>query len=333
MNEDGGISFEPLLGHDEAEQLFLHALNSDRLHHAWLFSGPKGIGKASLAYRLSALLLSDVADGLIHEDHPAIRLLKNEAHPDLRVLKRAVDPKTGKLKSEISVADVRVLQGFLGSTAAQGGWRIIIIDAADDLNRNAANALLKILEEPPKKVAFFLISHAPGRLLPTIRSRCRHLPMHPLSDAQVDAILSRKLPDIDPTDARDLSLLAVGSPGLALELAGAGGAEIYQAIKVLFDELPGVEMSRVHALADMISKRKKEDAFATFSLVLTRLVETRIRLASRNGGADILSAQSWLVFYDELVEELAKARGLNLEPRYVILSLFSHLAQIAKAQA
>ncbi|MGD8327641.1 MAG: AAA family ATPase, partial [Sphingomonadales bacterium] len=178
MNEEGGISFEPLLGYDEAERLFLDALNSDRLHHAWLLTGPKGIGKATFAYRLSALLLSDSTNGDIDELHPAIRLLRNEAHPDLRILKRGIDPKTGKLKSEISVADIRVLQGFLGSTAAQGGWRIIIIDAADDLNRNAANALLKILEEPPKKVAFFLISHAPGRLLPTIRSRCRHLALH-----------------------------------------------------------------------------------------------------------------------------------------------------------
>jgi hypothetical protein len=141
------------------------------------------------------------------------------------------------------------------------------------------------------------------------------------------------LPDIDPADARDLSLLASGSPGLALELAGAGGAEIYQMIKALFDELPNIEMSRVHALADTISKRKKDDAFATFSLILTHLIEAKIRLASRGGDVDALPVQSWLAFYDESVEELAKARGLNLEPRYVILSLFSHLGQIAKTQA
>ncbi|MGD8326434.1 MAG: hypothetical protein PVF65_05925, partial [Sphingomonadales bacterium] len=161
----------------------------------------------------------------------------------------------------------------------------------------------------------------------------RHLALHPLSDAEVDALLSRHLPDIDPADARDLSLLASGSPGLALELAGAGGAEIYQMIKALFDELPNIEMSRVHALADTISKRKKDDAFATFSLILTHLIEAKIRLASRGGDVDALPVQSWLAFYDESVEELAKARGLNLEPRYVILSLFSHLGQIAKTQA
>jgi len=323
--------FEALIGHDEAQALFLDALTSERLHHAWLLTGPKGIGKASLAKRLTAILLSNSEDGLIDKMHPSIRLLETGAHPDFRMVARAVDAKTGKLKSDISVAEVRKLHEFLSTTAAQGGWRIILIDAVDDLNRNAANALLKILEEPPKKVVFFLISHAPGRLLPTIRSRCRQLRLNALSDAQVDMVLSQHMPELDAEDARELSLLAQGSPGLALELAGAGGAEILKTVNAIFSNAPHIDMNDVHKLGDMVSKRRKDDGFAIFSQILIQLLERAVKSDARGQRELSLPTEALLSFHQDVLNELSRAQGLNLEPRYVILSLFSRLAQLMKS--
>jgi DNA polymerase III delta' subunit len=171
-----------LEGHDAAERIVLDAWSQGRLHHAWMITGPQGIGKATLAWRIARFLLSHRrGDGPPPRDlatdpgGEAARLIAARSHPDLFVLERQVNPDTGKLRQDIAVDDVRRVNAFFARTAAFGGWRVVIVDAVDDLNASSANALLKILEEPPPRAVFLLVAHAPGRALKTIRSRCRVL--------------------------------------------------------------------------------------------------------------------------------------------------------------
>ena len=199
-----------LVGHGEAEQTLLSAFQSGRLPHAWLISGPRGIGKATLAYRFARFLLNGGSEGglfggpddlSVPAESSVAHRVAAQAHPDLRVVERTANERTGKLRTEIVVDDVRDLSHFLRLTPSDGGWRIAIVDAADEMNRNAANALLKILEEPPDRAVLLVVSHAPGRLLPTIRSRCRKLVMKPLPLDQTDALIGEFLPTW-PTAAR-----------------------------------------------------------------------------------------------------------------------------------
>lgn len=192
-----------LIGHGHAEAEILDAYRSARMHHAWILAGPKGIGKATLAFRFARFALAhpdarsaDVraATSLaISDDHPDARKVAGGAHPGLLHLKRPYDPKRkgkDKIKQDLTVDEIRRTVPFFGSTGSEGSWRICIVDAADDMNANAANALLKILEEPPRNSLFLVIAHSPGRLLPTIRSRCRTLRLHELSERQVGEGLS-----------------------------------------------------------------------------------------------------------------------------------------------
>ena len=183
-----------LLGHENAERELIEATGSGRLAHAWLLTGPRGIGKATLAYRFARYLLSaaggidlfgnESANSLyVAPDSDVFRRLATGSHGEVMTIERSPDPKTRKLRNAIVVGDIRRLQGFFGLTASEGGWRIAIIDSADEMNRNAANALLKILEEPPKRGILLLTAHAPGRLAPTIRSRCRRIALRPLAAA------------------------------------------------------------------------------------------------------------------------------------------------------
>lgn len=327
-----------IIGHEAAEARFLKALASGRIHHAWLITGPRGIGKASLAFQMAAHLLSggggpslfgDEVRLDLDENNPAVRQMRAGSHPDFRVIARAQDPKTGELKGEISVDLIRGLSSFLGSTAAMGGWRVVIIDAADDMNRNAANALLKMLEEPPQKSVFLVISHAPGKLLPTIRSRCLHLALKPLSDAQVVDIISPHLEGLSPDELAELASLSRGSPGLALEIAEGGGAEIYAAVYQIFSQLPALDMRKVFDLAQLVGQGKKQNAFATFAMVLNRMIEDIILWSSgaQTGPqwSSVLPLGGWLEFYDEMNTLITRGDSVNLDPRHVVLSLFGNL--------
>ncbi|WP_187336146.1 AAA family ATPase [Novosphingopyxis iocasae] len=220
------------IGHDRAEAAVLAGLDEGRLHHAWLLSGPKGMGKASFALRAARLLLSD-NDGFegfsASQEGQAAALIRAGSHPDLKILQRlpkkdGLDPEDvsdeADLKRNISVDQVRSLQPLLGGKTSIAPRRVIIVDAADDLERSGANALLKNLEEPPENTVFFLVSHAPQRLLPTIRSRCRVQRFDPLSDEQMDAFLRSALPDLPDQDLAALILAAEGSPGRAIAMHG-----------------------------------------------------------------------------------------------------------------
>ncbi len=199
--------FNPrLIGHGHAEQRFLSTWQSERLPHGWLLTGPRGIGKATLAFRIARFVLSNGGDqaaapGLFGEpvvpslgldaENPVFRRIASGGHADLMTLERTINPDTNKLRNTIAVEDVRRAGDFLRLTASEGGWRVVIIDSVDELNVNAANALLKILEEPPDRALMLLVCHAPGRLLPTIRSRCCQMPLTPLQDEEVISILQR----------------------------------------------------------------------------------------------------------------------------------------------
>src|SRR6266446_4070113 len=229
-----------LVGHESAERELRRLDEAGRLPHAILLSGRRGIGKATLAFRLARFLLAKsagssadmfgdaVESGLaIDPESGVFHRVASGGHADLLTVERAYDPRRRRLRSEIVVEDTRAIAGFFRLTAAEEGWRIVIVDGAEEMNRNAANALLKILEEPPRRALLLLVSHNPGRLLPTIRSRCRKLPLKPLGESEVVRLIGRYRPDIGYDDGRALARLAQGSIGRALDLAGAGGLDLY----------------------------------------------------------------------------------------------------------
>ncbi|MET0545748.1 MAG: DNA polymerase III subunit delta' [Caulobacterales bacterium] len=221
-----------LLGHEEAEADLASALSFGRVHHAWLITGPLGVGKATLAYRAARILLGakrmpGARPLAASPDDPVVQQIAHNTHPDLRILKRGVDEKTGKEKTEISVDDARGLSAFFGLSAGNGGRRIALIDTADELNRNAANALLKTIEEPPPGCVLFLICNAPGALPRTIMSRCRRLTLRAPEEAQVINWLAEK--GFGNDDAQLASRLARNAPGLALTFAQGAGAARYKA--------------------------------------------------------------------------------------------------------
>lgn len=210
-----------LVGHSTQSAEFLDAMARRRVHHAWLLVGPKGVGKRAFADAAALRLLSGESGGLdVDAEHPAARLVAAGSHMDHRVLMREVDEK-GKVAAEIKVDQVRELQPLFRTTPGLGAWRTVIIDSVDDMGRAGANAFLKNLEEPPKQTVFFLVSHAPGRLLPTIRSRCRALRFAGLGEAQVAEVLRARLPEADRQAIAGLVAVADGSPGEALRYVEA----------------------------------------------------------------------------------------------------------------
>lgn len=236
-----------LIGHGAAETELLQAWQANRLPHAILLGGPQGIGKATLAYRLTRFLLSggrkDAKDLSLGEDHPISRQVMALSHPDLLVLRRLKEDDKKTMSQVIRVEDTRRITSFFGSTSAYGGWRVCIVDAVEDMNAASANALLKLLEEPPVRALFLLISHTPGRLLPTIRSRCRRLTMKPLQSAEVAqalAALGRDLPDLDPMQFASAAEASQGSVGRALSLllGGEDGMEILHMTHAILARLP-----------------------------------------------------------------------------------------------
>jgi len=210
-----------LVGHEEQKSVFMDALHRGRMHHAWLIAGPRGIGKRRFADWAALKLLSgDRGVGGVDPDDPAARLVESGAHPDHRILAPPEEGK-GSATSSIVIDQIREVADFLHSYPSIAGWRTLIVDALDNMNANSSNAFLKELEEPRPKTVYLLLSHAPGRLLPTIRSRCRMLRMHPLALEQTASVLKQAMPEAEGTAIDALASLADGVPGAVLGLAGA----------------------------------------------------------------------------------------------------------------
>lgn len=324
-----------LVGHDEAEQALLAAWSSGRMPHAWLIAGPRGIGKATLAWRFARFILAGGGGGglfggapaslAVAADDPVFRRIAAGGHADVVTLAPGmIHPDTGKETQEIVVAQVREAIAFLLKTSVEGGWRVLIVDEAEAMNRNAANALLKILEEPPPQCLILLVSYSPGRLLPTIRSRCRLLTLRTLDDAQVGALLARHRPDLGAQDRDALVRLANGSIGRALELADRGGVALAAELDALLDRLPALDVAAAHALADQVG-RAGDDAAASFRVIL-ELLDAWIARRVRARHAD---AEGWFAAA-ERVRRLASATdGLNLDRKLALLTALFALQRAA----
>lgn len=318
------------VGHAATEADVLDALRAGSLHHALLLGGARGIGKATFAFRLARFLLAggDPRSGSLAVDPaaPAVRLVNAGAHPDMLVLSRSFNEGTGRYRADILVDDVRRLVPFFGSTPALGGWRIAIVDAADDLNLNAANALLKTLEEPPPRSLFLLVSHAPGRLLATIRSRCRLVRMAPLRDAEIVTGLSA----IGLGDAADAAATrAEGSLRAAILLAAGGDRDVTTLVAGLLDRLPGLDRRALGKLADAVGGREGEAAFAATVELVRDFVARRVRVDAAAAAPPAVLA-AWAEVWEKVDRAVGRAEALNLDRRQVVLGVFRDLAEAAK---
>ena len=317
-----------LFGQDEALSRAARAIRGGRPPHGLLLAGEPGIGKATLAYRMARYLLRYGANGdgpadlFVPPDDPVSRQMEARAHPGLLVLKRPWDEKARKFKSVVTVDEIRKLGEFFGLKSTSGGWRVALIDTADDMNANAANALLKNLEEPPARSLLILVSHAPGHLLPTIRSRVRRLDMKPLPETLVIEMLARMAPDVPEDERSLLARLAEGSLGLALSLAGEEGAQLAEAAEQLLGAV-SPDWTAVLKLADRAGRRS--DNLEDFGFFLQRAVSRRIRARAEAGQGDSRAVE----LQEQLSGLFTRATGLNLEPRQTVLAA---AALIATAQ-
>jgi DNA polymerase-3 subunit delta' len=351
-----------LLGQQAAEAAMLDAWNGGRLAQSWLICGPRGIGKATLAYRFARFALSGGVEGgeaglfglakpaslALAPDHPVFRRIAAGGHADLRVVERGfADGKAGekRRRGEIVIEDVRGIGQFLSLTPAEGGWRVVIIDAADEMNRNAANAVLKILEEPPKRALMLLIAHAPGRLLPTIRSRCRRLALQPLAPDVVASLLARHLPDSSESDRLALARLGEGSIGRALELAEQGGLDLYREVVGLLSALPKLDVPALHAFGDKVAR--SDDGFRTLSELLAGWLARMVRAGGAGFAAehDIVPGEAqamgrllaaadldrWVEVWEKVTHLFARADGLNLDKKQVVISAFLTVERLVRA--
>lgn len=329
-----------LLGHQAAEREFLNLYNGGKLHHAFLLTGPEGIGKASFAYRAARFLLDEGAreggDALfgpqeaesleVSAQSRTAHLIANAAHPDLGALARRYDVKTKKVRQEISVEDTRNVLALFEKTAAFGGWRVIIVDAADDLNTASANALLKTLEEPPEKAMFFLIAHQPQKLLPTIRSRCRTLAFEPLKDADMRALLAA----FGGAGGQEDAILAhaEGSIRQALRLREKGVVAFLSLVENTLATLP----KRVPPDIDRIAEACKTgadgaQAMADLLVEIEHWLHGRVR-AAITGGRGAYAAASYADLWAKLQGNAATVEAFNLDRRAFVITMFEEMAAL-----
>jgi DNA polymerase-3 subunit delta' len=326
-----------LVGHETAEATLKQLVDSSRLPHALLLSGPRGIGKATLAFRLARYVLWRGGEGAgldmfgapaetglpglaISPESGVFRRVAAGGHADMLTVERAFDPRRKRLRSEIVVDDVREIGAFLHLTAAEGGWRVVIVDGADAMNRNAGNALLKILEEPPRRALLVLVAHSPGKLLPTIRSRCRQMKLAPLLDADLRVLLARYCPGLGEDATARVADLAEGSIGRTLELAGSGGVELYRTMLGMLARRPGIDPLALHGFADRLARAEAEDAYRALEDLLRHHLARQAAAAARAGERG--AAARWARLRDDIANDFARADGLNLDRKQTILSAF-----------
>jgi DNA polymerase-3 subunit delta' len=337
-----------LVGQDSAMAMLTDALAAGRMHHAWLLSGPKGVGKATLAYQFAKIALARPEErdlfgqGLsIEPNSPTDRQIRAMSHPGLLVLHRTYDPKTKRFSQTIPVDEVRRLKVFLALSAESQGWRVVIVDSADDMNANAANALLKSLEEPPPRTIFLVVTSAPGRLLATIRSRCRIVALSLLSEADLKRAAAQALTSVgkpvpEAHHWESLLPLAQGSVGRALTLLGGGGLELQARIDAILNGLPKLDAKSVHALGDELQapaqERKFELFFELYQSTLVRLIaaqatgggpERDVALAGRLIGPERLATFAEL--WETTARDKADTSALNLDRKSLILGSFARL--------
>lgn len=335
-----------LVGHAGAEARLKNAFARGRLAHAWLIAGPRGIGKATLAYRFARYVLAhssarttepapepslfgapeasaETAGLYLAPTHPVFRRVAAGGHADMFTLEPAFDEKKGAHRTEIVVDDVRGVGDFLALTPAEGGWRVVVVDCADDMNRNAANAILKVLEEPSARALLLLVSHNPGALLPTIRSRCQRLTLAPLDESDAARVIGRLMPALSAPEAVELARMAEGSPGRALELASEDGLALQKELGGLLDALPDIDGVALQRFGDKVGKSGAEAAFRIATDILRRRLNG---LATGDPGR-------WLEVRDRIDERLARVDGLNLDRKMAMMDAVFQAAAAARADS
>ncbi|AHI25766.1 DNA polymerase III subunit delta' [Komagataeibacter xylinus] len=309
-----------LLGHDAAWQEFLSVIRTGRLHHAWLLTGPEGIGKATMAFMMARTLL-----GAQDHDSPVGRRVTAGTHADLLVIARGMDEKRHRLRREIVGDDIRPISAFLRRTAAEGGWRVVIVDGAEYMNRTAANAILKILEEPPERAILILTTSVPGRLLPTIRSRCRVLALSPLDDAAMRAVLADMESAPAPDQVARILPLAHGAPGRAGDLLAGNAAELAEIVNGVMDGTVGEEAG--YDIAEQVTRR--ENGFSVFFDLLCDAISDRTRNlaldAERARAGDPHPARLALLWQD-MVRLRAETERFNLDKQQALLTALARVS-------
>ena len=330
-----------LFGHADAEAALLAAYRSGRIPHAFLIVGPKGIGKATLAYRLARFVLAhpdpsapEVAAATslaVDPDHPVARRVAAQAQGDLLILERTPNDK-GVLRLQIAVDDVRRTVSFFGSTAGEGGWRIAIVDAVDELNRSGANALLKVLEEPPQRALLLLVSHSAARVPATLRSRCRIVTLRPLAEGDVAAAVAATT-DAAPADPEIAAAAAAaeGSVARALALLDGDALELRQHTLDLLDRLPALDTGALHALGEAISGTDPVPLAAVLDTVNAWLSRRLTQNGSEHHRADALARLNRLAEASERINQAARdAEIYNLERKPFVFGVFGLLAEAAR---
>ena len=322
-------------GHAEAERTLLDAYRSGRIPHAWLIGGPRGIGKATLAYRMARFVLANPDPHLpavqrasslaLPSDHPVMRRVAAQAHSDLLALERTASD-SGTLRTVITVDEVRRTVPFFGATAGEGGWRVCIVDSADELKYpEASNALLKVLEEPPPKALFLLVSHSPGRLLATIRSRCRRLMLRPLAVPDLVAAAAAAIgAEADDPDLGRAAAAADGSVARTLTLLGGAALALRQRVQGLLDALPAVDPRQLHALGDALAGTDPQ-VLATFVDTVREWLSARLREPSEPARLAPV-AEVW----DKLNRAAREVEVYNLERKPLVFAVFDLLSATAR---
>lgn len=333
-------------GHAAALAALSHALTSDRLPHAWLLGGRQGIGKATLAYRFARALLagpSAVDQTLtLAVDHPVFRQVAAGSHPDLRVIQAERDARTGKVKPEITVDTVRAATASLHTTAAEGGRRVILIDEVERLNRNAANALLKPLEEPPAGAVLILISHRPGKIAPTLRSRCAKLLLGPLDEAVIVDALAKHDGDVSSERRQAAARLAQGSLGRALELADGDWIGLYQRLVQCLVTEPADQRALQEVMRDL-ARRGGTHGFAAPIGLIQELMGRLVRARHGRLGppifaeepeligrlADLRPLDRWASLWEKIARLAAAVDGLNLDHTQALLQILTRFTPVS----
>lgn len=328
-----------LLGHIQQSRTVRESFESGKMHHAWLLAGPRGVGKATFAHAVAAWVLARAAkpagtsaDTLaVDAEHSTMRLIAAGSHLDLRTVAIQTNPKTGKPRPGIAVdqfvkTDTSIgepLGSIFRTTPALSDWRVIVIDAVDDLNRNAANAFLKNLEEPPAKTLFLAVCHSPGRLLPTIRSRCRVLRFHALDESDVDAVLSARFPDMPAVERSALVRIAGGKPGRVAQLSGSNIESLVADLDGLAAAPAAEATGRALTLARSVASVA---AFARYEALLDLAPAYLADAARDRRGARLAHA---IGLWERAYRLGGSALALSLDPQGVAFELAGLVAELA----
>ena len=346
-----------LLGHQNAEKLFLNLINNESLPHGWIFSGPKGIGKATLAHKVARYLLcyglkkesanpsekrKEIKKGenlWVNPESEIFQRVSAGGHADLLTVERKPNER-GKWSNNIPIDDIRKIKSFFSKTAAEDGWRIVIIDSADEMTSNAANALLKNLEEPPSHTLLLLISHNPNSLLSTIRSRCRELTLSILKYPDIINLLGIRFPNLTDLEKNLLAIIGEGRIGYTIKLNEIGGLEIYSDIMQLLNSMPKLTSKKLHDFATKLAKPGAEDIFLNsmniLNGILARLIRGHIMDIEKVPIAEIELQKNffndgnldrWLNVWENINNYQYNHKILNLDPKQTTLNIFLEIEQ------